>query len=537
MDRKISLLDCTLRDGGYVNDWNFGYENLTSMFERLVSSGIDIVEVGFLDERRSFDKNRSIMPNTDCVRKIYGNIDAKHTIVVGMIDYGTCSIKNLTSCDDSYLDGIRIIFKKHIMHEAIAFCHQVHELGYKVFVQLVSITSYSDEELMELIRLVNDLCPYAVSMVDTYGLLHQESLLHYFELLDENVLPEVSIGYHSHNNFQLGYANCIEMLKTNAKHSIIVDATLYGMGKSAGNTPIELLARHLNAHYGKCYDINQILEAIDGNIMREYKKQPWGYNLFYYLAASNNCHPNYVTFLLEKHTLSIKSVNEILDEIVEGKKLLYDQSHIEELYYKYQDTECDDRKDMEILRYELQDKKILLLGPGQNIQLQADRIHRYIKQENPVVLSINYIPGAFHVDYVFLCNTRRYIRLANVLHECKNKNTKIIATSNVTNANGKFHYTLNNSTLLDQDAEIIDNSFIMFLKVLQMLGIKSVSCAGFDGYSETEENYYNPQMEYWFAKEKANLLNKYVIEYLHNVSGNFKVRFITDSHYEFDRED
>lgn len=532
MNREISLLDCTLRDGGYVNDWNFGYENLISMFERLVSSGIDIVEVGFLDERRSFDKNRSIMPNTDCVYKIYGNIDARQTMVVGMIDYGTCSINNLTSCNDSYLDGIRIIFKKHIMREAIAFCHQVCELGYKVFVQLVSITSYSDKELMELIQLVNELKPYGVSMVDTYGLLHQESLLHYFELLDKNVAPGISIGYHSHNNFQLGYANCIEVLKTNAKHSIIVDATLYGMGKSAGNTPIELLAKHLNTHYGKHYDINQILEAIDGNIMREYKKCPWGYNLFYYLAASNNCHPNYVTFLLEKHTLSIRSVNEILDGIIDEKKLLYDQSHIEDLYYRYQGTECDDKKDVEILKEELYNKNVLLLGPGKNIQLQEEKIRKYIERENPVILSINYIPGAFHVDYVFLCNTRRYIRLANSLRECKNKKVKVIATSNVTKVDGKFHYTLNNSTLLDQDAEIIDNSFIMLLKVLQMLDIKSVSCAGFDGYSETEENYYSPQMEYWFAKEKANLLNGYVIEYLRSVSKNFKVQFITDSYYK-----
>ena len=204
---NIMLLDCTLRDGGYVNDWKFGNENLVSVFERLVDSNVDIIEVGFLDDRRPFDIDRSIMPTTKCADKIFGSLDKKSAMVVGMIDYGTCTLDNLSACADSYLDGIRVIFKKHLMHEAMEYCRQVKALGYKVFSQLVSITTYSDEELLELVQLVNDVKPYAVSMVDTYGLLHPEDLLHYYKILDENVIPEVQIGFHAHNNLQLGYAN------------------------------------------------------------------------------------------------------------------------------------------------------------------------------------------------------------------------------------------------------------------------------------------------------------------------------------------
>ena len=153
---EIKLLDCTLRDGGYLNDWEFGSDNLVSVFERQTSSGADIIEVGFLDERRTFDINRSIMPSTDCVRKIFGKVDKKQAMIVGMIDYGTCGLTHIENCKDSYLDGIRVIFKKHLMHEAIAFCGEIKKLGYKVFAQAVSITSYSDEKLLELVRLVND---------------------------------------------------------------------------------------------------------------------------------------------------------------------------------------------------------------------------------------------------------------------------------------------------------------------------------------------------------------------------------------------
>ena len=108
----VMLLDCTLRDGGYVNDWKFGRDNIVSIFERVVEAGTDIIEIGFLDERRPFDPDRSIMPDTDCVDRIYGGLDRKQTMVVGMIDYGTCDIKNVQPCKDTLLDGIRVIFKK-----------------------------------------------------------------------------------------------------------------------------------------------------------------------------------------------------------------------------------------------------------------------------------------------------------------------------------------------------------------------------------------------------------------------------------------
>ncbi len=529
--KNIQLLDCTLRDGGYINDWEFGHDELVCLFERIVSTGTDIIEVGFLDERRNFDRNRSIMPDTDCVERIFGRVDKKQAMIVGMIDYGTCSLRQLSKCEDSYLDGIRVIFKKHLMKEAVAFCGEIKKLGYKVFVQAVSITSYSDEEILELIELVNEMEPYAVSLVDTYGLLHQDSLLHYFSIMDEKVKPSIGIGYHSHNNFQLGYANCIEMLDSDTERLLVVDATLYGMGKSAGNTPIELLAMHLNSRFGKKYDISQMLEAIDGNIMKIHQKFPWGYNLFYYLAASNNCHPSYVKVLMDKHTLSMKSINEILDTIEPDKKLMYNQEYIEQLYYQYQVRECDETEDLSRLQTELEGKTILLLGPGQNIQKQEEKIRDFIKEKQPVMISTNFIPGAFAVDYVFLSNSRRYIHIINDLKEYKNKDTKVIATSNVTQTQGTFEYVLNNSSLLDLEGAVLDHSFVMLLKALRKVKVKTVYCAGFDGYTEDGENYFNPAMEYWFSRRKAKEFNEYVMAALEELKEEIRIEFVTDSFY------
>ncbi|WP_102049882.1 aldolase catalytic domain-containing protein [Pygmaiobacter massiliensis] len=532
--KNVKLLDCTLRDGGYINDWEFGHDTLISVFERLVSTKVDAIEIGFLDERRAFDINRSIMPDTASAGKIYGGVDKGSAMVVGMIDYGTCGIEQIQPCNESYLDGIRVIFKKHLMHEALAFCKQIKDLGYQVFAQLVSVTSYNDKELLELIDLVNSVKPYAVSMVDTYGLMHQENLSHIFDILDHNLDPEICIGYHAHNNFQMGYANCIKMLHTDTERTILVDGTLYGMGKSAGNAPLELLGMYMNDNLGKQYDVGQMLEAIENNIMEIYRHIPWGYNLFYYVAASNHCHPSYVSYLMNKRTLSIKSINEILPHLQGESKLLYDKKLIEQLYLDYQKTECEDSQARSQLKAQLAGKTVLVLGPGKNLVQQANLIGDCLNNCDPVIISVNFMPKQFKPDYLFLTNSKRYAQLSTRLADPANKNMPLIATSNVTKAEGTFEYELNYSNLIDEKTEIPDNSLIMMLKVLMASGVTKILLAGFDGYTarEEEENYFNTNMEYSFAKEKAEYLNAYAKKFLAEHADQIEVTFVTRSHYQ-----
>lgn len=529
--KQLQLLDCTLRDGGYINDWEFGQDTLLNVFERLVSAKIDVIEIGFLDQRRSFDPNRSIMPDTSCVEKIWGAVNKGDAMVVGMIDYGTCDLEHLQPASESYLDGIRVIFKKGIMHEAIAYCKQVKELGYKVFTQAVSITSYSDEELSELVGLVNDLEPYAVSMVDTYGLLHQSNLMHVFHLLDAELKPTIAIGYHAHNNFQMGYANGIEFLSSEVTRTLLVDGSLHGMGKSAGNAPLELLAMYMNNNCGKNYDMNQVLEAIDASILPIFQKVHWGYNLFYYIAASNKCHPNYVSYLMEKKTLSLKAVNQILGQLEGEKQLLYDKKYIETLYLNYQKkTECNDEEALHKLQALWRGKELLLIGSGPHIITEANQIQHYLSEHPSLVIAINCLPDCVKPDYLFLTNSKRYGQMTVKLSSSEMKELPIVATSNVTKTNGQFDYTLDYSKWIDEETEIPDNSLIMLLRVIEHLGISQVALAGFDGYSKTAENYSDMNMEYSFIKEKAEYLNHYVQEYL-AAHPQMEVHFVTDSLY------
>ncbi len=531
MSRKISLLDCTLRDGGYVNDWKFGHDNMVSVFERVVDAGTDIIEIGFLDERRPFDYDRSIMPDTDSVGKIYGDLDRKGTKVFGMIDYGTCGIDHIKPQSESYLDGIRVIFKKHLREQALLFCEELKKLGYIVFAQLVSVTAYSDEELLDLCQIANERKPDAVSMVDTYGLTHQKDLRHILEILDQNLEKNIAIGYHGHNNFQMGYANCQMVLAYSAKtdRDLLVDGSLYGMGKSAGNAPIELVAMHMNNEYGKNYQLSQYLEAIDANIMQFYQPATWGYSLFFFIAASNDCHPDYVKQLTNKHTLSIKQMTELLGKLQGEKKLLYDKDYMEKLYVEFQDKEINDTESVNALSEELTGKTILITGPGTTMETQSRRISEFVMSANPVIISINYASKAFMPDYIFLTNSKRYIQLSTLLSKQK---IPVIATSNVTPTDTPFEYVVNISELLDRSSEYADNSLMMILKVLMRCNIKEVNLAGFDGYSGTDANYLDEGKEYEFAKQKADYLNNYMSEFIRANKDAIKVKFLTDTRYD-----
>ena len=334
---QIQLLDCTLRDGGFCNDWRFGKAHLEGIFQGLAQSGVDVIEVGFLDARYPFDNDRSITPDTEGIKKIYGSLERGPATVVGMIDYGTCPLKGIASREHSPLDGIRVIFKKPQRMEALQFCAALKALGYLVFVQPVSVTDYSDEELYDLALHVNDLSPHAVSVVDTYGLLHEEELMHYFDIWHRTLDVHISLGYHAHNNLSLAYSNCISVLKKAASlHSsrtLILDASLAGMGKSAGNAPLELLALYLNRYEKKNYDIGTILSLIDRHIAPFYTVPSWGYSTFYFLAAATECHPNYVAYLKEHHFDSA-AIYRLLRRIPKEKRLAFDRAYIEALYGK-----------------------------------------------------------------------------------------------------------------------------------------------------------------------------------------------------------
>ena len=396
-----------------------------------------------------------------------------------------------------------------------------------MYAQLVSVTSYNDTELLDLISLANKVKPYAVSMVDTYGLMHQNNLLHYFDLLDTNLDPEINLGYHAHNNFQMGYANCISMINRSnyTKRNLLVDGSIYGMGKSAGNAPIELIMMHMNRIWENRYNIGQILEAIDSSILQFYQTATWGYNVFYYIAALNNCHPNYVAFLMNKKTLSVRAIMELLEQLPSEKALLYDEKCIESIYLAYQNNTIDDSKALEQLTSILCGKEVFLIGPG-SIEGVSELIDSSDK-DNSVVISINCIRNEIKQDYLFLCNAKRYLQMTAQLSE---SDYSIIATSNLTKTGkNEFDFVLNYETLLEKAPIVADSATIMIMKVLEKVGCKSIKIAGLDGYSHNSAQMFGDEDGAELIDNMQEYINSYIGGVINEVGRKTNVDFITRS--------
>lgn len=530
-NKTIQLLDCTLRDGGYVNDWNFGSSVISGVYKRLEKSNVEFIEVGFLDQRREFDLNRTIFPNMQALNKVYSRIGKANAVPVAMIDFGTCDIENISDAKDSFVKGIRVIFKKEKIEQALPFCKELKAKGFMVFIQAISITAYSDAEMLDYVSKVNEIGPYAFSIVDTYGLLDNERLLHYFDLINKNLDKEIALGYHSHNNFQLAFSNTISFVNMfDGKRTLIADSTVYGMGKSAGNCATELLAMYMNSKYQKKYDLNMILEIVDTYLMTIYANHYWGYKYIFYISAMQNCHPNYVQFLLDKKTLSVKAVNKLLADIPDDKKLLFDKQYIMDSYTNYQINSIDDNETYKGLS-SLCGREILLIGSGASIVNERDAVNNYILKNRPVVVSVNFYAEDFSPDYIFISNSKRYSQISD-LPDNHLDNTKIIATSNIDAVNVPVDFMLNYESLLLSDFIGCDNALVLLLNALINLGISNVSLAGFDGYTPYGSNYYSDEHCYTFEVKSKLEANKNMSAMLSYLADKINMNFVTNTIYE-----
>ncbi len=259
--RKLSVLDCTLRDGGYINQFKFGRKTITSIIGSLADAGIDIIECGFMRSGCS-DEDCTLFDSAGSVEK-YIPGKTSNSLYVAMIQYGAISIDEIEDFTGSSIDGIRVTFHEHEIDGAFVLGRQLMDKGYKVFMQPVGTTAYEDEELIRLIKRVNELKPYAFYMVDTLGKMYKNDLIRMFYIVDHNLDPRITLGFHSHNNLQMSFANAQELAQINTARNLIIDSSVMGMGRGAGNLNTELLIQYLNVSRGLKYDVFKIMSIID----------------------------------------------------------------------------------------------------------------------------------------------------------------------------------------------------------------------------------------------------------------------------------
>lgn len=332
--KRVEVLDCTLRDGGYCNDWKFGKENTKKIVNGLLAANIDYIECGFLTNRVDYVPDKTKFTDLNQISEIFSEKNNSKQRLL-MINYGEYSVERIPECKNSSVGGIRVAFHKKDLDKAIRFCGQIKKKGYCVFVQPMVSMIYTENEFVKLVQEVNRIRADVFYIVDSFGMMKKKDLLRLVKIADKNLLEEIKLGFHAHNNLQLAYSNAQLLVELPLVRNIIVDVTVYGMGRGAGNLNAELFLKYLNEKGEENYSITRILNLMDEIISRCYENNPWGYSLPNYLSAVHMTHPNYATYLNNKKTLIMEEMDEIFCMMDSDKKIEYDMQYIEKLYDDY----------------------------------------------------------------------------------------------------------------------------------------------------------------------------------------------------------
>lgn len=520
---RIQVLDCTLRDGGYCNQWKFGYENAKKIISSLVNAGVEIIECGFITKRVEYDNN--ITKFTD-IAQIRGILPQSNDdkMFVAMMNYGECDLKALPKYDGSSINGIRVAFHKKDAKEALKLCEAIKEKGYLVFIQAMVSLSYSDEEFLSMIKQVNDLEPYAFYIVDSFGEMKKSDLTRLYYLVEHNLKESIKIGFHSHNNIQLAYSNAQTLVDMHTNRELIIDSSVYGMGRGAGNLNTELFVEYLNENNGANYDLKPLLTIIDEILNDFYQRNYWGYSLPNYISATHHAHPNYASYLDDKKTLTVENMNEIFDLIEDDKRVSFDKDYIEDLYIRFMTTGKVHEEHKLELEKMLRGKSILLIAAGKSSVNEKDKIINFSMKENVVTISVNYDYSHVKTNFIFVSNLRRYRDID------PSARGKCIVTSNVT-SDGVYLQT-KYWDLLAEDETVKDNAGMMAVKFLLTMGIKDIYLAGFDGYThDSGENFGDNKMNVIMKNAVLDATNESMIRSLTRYSKVIDIHFLTTPKY------
>ena len=519
---KINLLDCTLRDGGYINNWEFGFETTRSILEKLILSGVEYVECGYLSEKKGGDENSTQYKTFDAIHRVLPQGNGKQQFAV-MIDYGQYDIMHIPAAEtDSPI--IRVCFHKKDKDGALEYCRQLMDKGYTVFVQPMASLNYTDVEFVDIIQKVNELSPACFYIVDSFGVIEIEDFQRILFLADHNLKDGIILGYHAHNNLQQAYGNAKYMVEQRLAHDIMLDASVYGMGRGAGNLNMELFASYLNRNYDKSYNIDAFLDIMDEHLKPIFAEHYWGYSLPFYLSAQYNCHPNYAGYFSDKNTLSNKSMRQLLASLPADVKNHYSADMAEEYYQAFQRKYIDDSDVLDELKAGIADREVLILAPGKSLVERNDVIQEYIAEKHPVIIAINVAGEQFKCDYLF-CASEKRLKVLTVPDGCK-----LIVSSNI--AYEADAMRINYASYLGSEDLVADNPALMVIRLLTAIGVKRIAVAGLDGYSASaEDNYYDPRLALGTSISIKMQKNVLIRKELKLLESHMDIKFLTPSKY------
>ena len=489
----IKLLDCTLRDGGYVNSWNWGFAAAKDIIASLTRAGTDIVEVGFLRNVDGYNPDVTVCNTIEELNRLLP-AHTGSTMYSGMAMRSNYDIAKLSPYEGHGIEMLRITAHDYDIREGMDFAREVKARGYKLSINPINIMGYADKDLLWILDQVNEIHPYQFSIVDTFGSMRRRDLERIVSLVDHNLAPDIRVGLHLHENMALSFCLAQEFLDKHLGRDTTVDGSLMGMGRIPGNLPIELIADYMNETLGCHYDIDEMMDAIQDHIAPLKGETAWGYTPAYFLSARYNLHRDYAEHYLDKGDLTNRDINHILADIAPDKKTVFDAAYADALYTEYKNRRT-----------------------GASLAAEAGRA-AVAAAAADVTVSANFVPGFMRPDYAFFTNAKRFDEAAD--YPCP-----LILTSNL--RADKDAAVVNYDRLSATDAQG-GNSVLMLLRLLRQCGAAGVLLAGADGYRTGTAAYADAGLHTHTGRGAA---------YNAQMAGAIRaaglpVRFITPSEYE-----
>lgn len=338
---SVQITDCTIRDGGYLFNKNPDPDFVKGIMEGLAKAGVDFVETGFLQTNVTDDT--LVYRNSVEARKYLPN-DRGATQFLGFCDNSRYSLSDLDDYDGKSFKWLRISFAQHEIDESLEFCAGAARKGYFVQFNPMDTISYTDDDRAALIEKVNKIKPASFSIVDTFGAMDMLDFVHIYNQVDSLLDKNIKMGLHSHDNLGLSCALAERMIELSEKtgRDIIVDGSLLGMGRGAGNAKTELLADYINKHCGGHYNLQKLLDTIDKHIAPVLGDVHWGYDLPMYVCGTKHAHVDNVYHLKKAYNCTVNEMFDLIEALPPQQRTRYgtgysktDFSLLDKLYEEY----------------------------------------------------------------------------------------------------------------------------------------------------------------------------------------------------------
>jgi 4-hydroxy 2-oxovalerate aldolase len=491
---KPILIDCTLRDGGYYNNWDFPISLVNNYLIAMNSAKVDIVEIGFRFLKNDGFKGPCAFSSDDFVRSLKIPKDLTLGVMINASDlYTDIGWKNAIEklfpekASTSPIKLVRIACHFYEIQNALLAIKWLKKNGYRVGLNLMQIADRKKKEIIEFSKLAQKSKPEVIYFADSMGSMKPKDILSIIKLLRKNWKGD--IGVHTHDNIGLALSNTIEAFKNGVNW---LDATVTGMGRGPGNTKIEELIIELNNFKTKNINFVPLLSIIKNFFLPLKKKKNWGSNPYYYLSGKYGIHPTYIQVMMDDNKYNEEDILGVIDFLKKngGKKFEFNNLNIASKFYHKGLKGTWSPADL------MKDREILVLGSGPGVTEYKIALQDFIKKRKPLVLALNMqteIEPSF-INFYIACHPVRL--LADAESHSKISKPLIVPVSVLSKSLKK---KLGKKKLLDFGIKIepgkfqfydkhcvIPNSLVISYALAACISgkISKIYMAGFDGYQK-----------------------------------------------------